>query len=363
VNADPQKNLLNRLSIQELEQAARQSIEQEDFARANTLLREAIHRAPFRQDLRELLGAAIEGRIAIQGPASKRPIQSTLAAFRAGTAPTGRARTTPAQPSPPEGVSRALLRPVGPDEDEEETDQPAPDRAPRGRRLKPGQFERRHRRGPLSALLLGGIAGLTLLAVVVVAGWFYVQNHPAPGAGSDGGVERLRRQQVFEQASRYMQQKSFAMAIEQLESLPPDPVRDRRLAEIYIEIGDQMFQQQPPNLPAAREAYTHAVRFDPANADYGVALAQVHYSLTRGDNAAAADKDLDLARKTLQNVIDRNPDHLAAYDLLARVASAQRDYKLQQQALQKIIDISPPESEAARRAGDSLRSLGFKYDM
>jgi tetratricopeptide (TPR) repeat protein len=233
------------------------------------------------------------------------------------------------------------------------------------RKLKPGQFARRHRRGPLSALLLGAGVGLALLTLAAAASWLYFQRRPLPGApSSDAGRERARQEQVFERAGRYVQQKSYSLAIEQLASLPPSQPRDQRLAEIYMEIGGQGFKQNPPRLEAALEAYSKAVQYAPDNADDGFALAQVYYALARGvADSQTSSQNLDLARQTLQAVIDRNPQHLPAYDLLVRIAIAQRDYKLQQQTLQKIIDVSPKDSEAARNARDSLRSLGFKYDF
>jgi cytochrome c-type biogenesis protein CcmH/NrfG len=372
--------MLKRLSVDELEAGANEALGRDDFVRAYALLREAVRRAPFRQELRERLATALEGKLEARAAEPRPQTHSTVQALsariptsggKAGARP-GRDAETPADShadaeGDAPGRPRTLFRPKGIAGDEAATETTAGARE-RRRKYRPGQFERRHRRGPLSAMVLGGIVGLALLGIGVAGAWYYVRSHPPGSETVGGGFERARQQEVFEQARRYLQQNSFALAIEQLQSLPPGRRRDERLAEIYIEIGDQSIRQSPPRLEAAQEAYAHAVQYFPDNPDYGVALAQVYYSLANkqesGQEAAAADgENLDLARQTLQAVVDRNPQHLEAYELLARVAIAQRDYKLQQQTLQRIIDISPADSDAARNARDKLRSLGFKYDM
>jgi hypothetical protein len=356
VKSEIPNDLLLRLTLEELENGGLQALDARNYGRAYQLLREATRRAPFRTDLRDALSTAIEGRIAA-GPRPRDADQSTLEAMR---------MPPPARPGPRRGV---LGRPAPPppEAEDQETLLIAPPSPKQMRRLRPGQFERRHRRGPVSALFLGAFVGLILAAAAAGAGWIYLNRGAAGGAPSGlNDLALARRQQVFAEAETFVNQSNFSLAIDRLNTLPQSPERDKRLAGIYLKIGDQGLKLDPPRLQTALDAFSKAVDLVPDDPEAGLALAQVYYALAggRGGDAGADDgKDhLALARQTLQAVLDRNPDYLPALQLMVKTGIAQRDYKLQQQTLLRIIQVAPPDSLDAKNARRDLGSLGFKAD-
>ena len=113
MNADYSHQLLQRLGLEELERAAELALQAKDYERACELLREAARRAPFRQDLREMLAIAVEGRLASPAP-PRGASQSPLEAFRArATSPASPRSATPPRPeSGPAPIPTWPLRPA-----------------------------------------------------------------------------------------------------------------------------------------------------------------------------------------------------------------------------------------------------------
>ena len=404
VSTDLPQDLLQQMSLDELEKHGRHALRVHDYERACVLLREAANRAPLRQDLRQLMAKAVEGRFR-QPVKPKQKLGRTQTArarefdslmqSREGrpnsTMPLPRLETPrAAQPDPqPQAYARVEqtppVEPVRPDPVRPEPvwSEPARPRtplmSPRGRfdaaasrgraklprhdEPKPGSFERRHKRGPMSALVFGLLTGLLLAAAAGWGAWYYLDSNGMLDrvGGTGRNYEHLRLQQAFERA-RYIRQGDAAMAVEQLETLPPSPERDQRLAEIYMSIGDQALRHIPARLDAALEAYTQAMQYAPDVPEYGVAQAQVYYSLAR-EGRADAESYLQRARETLQTVIERNPQHLPAYEMLKRVATELRDYTLMQQTLQGIINNWPRDSQAAINARNDLEALGLRYEF
>jgi cytochrome c-type biogenesis protein CcmH/NrfG len=152
------------------------------------------------------------------------------------------------------------------------------------------------------------------------------------------------------------------LAIARLESLPESPERSKLLAETYMEQGNLTFDQDPPQIESAIEAYNNAVRHNPDNAEYGYALGIAYLTISREkkDDTTTAEHYLDLARQTFQAVLDRNPDHVGSLDGLSRVAVLQRDNVTAANSWRRIIQVAPDSFEA-ERARNNLKSLNYKY--
>jgi tetratricopeptide (TPR) repeat protein len=401
------------MSLDELLAQGRKSLAAQDYALATRLLREAARRAPMRADVRELLSMALQGNLDdTDAPPSSPPrASSTLAAFERRSRETPTPSRTPGRD--PQYEDEAEVR--GDSRENEETldldltpEPPAPVReapwsAPRPARAnpaiaprkpvapheepplhfghheralgqkprmpardhekhKPVSFDKRHRRGPISALLLGAVTGLLAAALAGGAIWFYLHKaRTPPPPGEPSSFSRAQLNSIMEKAAQYTQRGEYSLAIEQLKNLPPSPERNRMLAQTFMEQGDRCFIHDPPLLEGALEAYKEAVQFDEGNPQCGNALGMVYLKLAqaREGDAKAAGEFLALARQTCEAVLARQPGNLQALESLAKVAIAMRDAKLQADAYRRIIEAAP-DSESAAIARRNLRSLGFK---
>ena len=368
-----------RLDLTQLIDEGRKALREEDYHRAVLIFRESIRRAPFRQDLKEGLAMAVEGTL-IQGEADQRPAQSsTLTALhgQVHAAPAEfAAPAEPVLPSPkappatPRAAGRSLEGKVPVHSTSTDRNRkafggggPAAAARPQHGSSKPSHFEKRHRRGPLSALLLGAVVGLVLIGSVV--GVFYYYLAPLVSTGKEGreaAISRAQIESILEQANNYRQKGDYALAIAQLETLPESPERSRKLAETYMAQGNLNSEQKPPQIESAIEAYNNAVRYEPDNAEYGYALGMAYLALSREKKAdkTNAEKYLDLARQTFQAVLDRHPDHVGSLDGLSRVAVLQRDNVTAANAWRHIIQVAP-DSYEAERARNNLKSLNYKF--
>jgi tetratricopeptide (TPR) repeat protein len=383
---------LRRLSLDQLVAHGRDALREQAYRRAAGLLREAVRRAPFRQDLREWMAMALEGSIeerVLASPAAAppdvaaSPLKTTPAASRSDAPPRTadpRARRgefdldappLPRLPRPGRtfGSTSAARTTPSPATADAAAKTGASGR-PAARQKKPTNFERRHRRGPFSALLLGAVAGLVLAAGAGAGVWWYLERQ---ARGSGGGpllpmVSQARQTDVMDAANEYLARGETTLAIDTLMQLPDGPDRNRKLAEIYMSRGDYYFlRQQPPNYEAAIEAYKEALKYVGDNARYGNALARAYYTLSRvgADNVAEREANMRQAFTIYRSVVDLNPpnrqDLLTALKGLADAAVALRDDTTAAAAWRRIIDAAP-DSEDARQARNNLDTRGFKVE-
>ncbi|MCL5270640.1 MAG: tetratricopeptide repeat protein [bacterium] len=411
---------LQRLDLEKLIDYGRRALQTRDYDEAVAILREAARRAPFRQDLREWLAMAVETSLSAGAArqADGPPAQSTLAAMRLeprGGIPQPEAPPRPAPPLPPAATGRAgggtvMRRPEPEPPGVVMPESPAVDRFPRpapgggaarplagsapregaafrpgfGERapaglgradrgrpvdvktshydVKPSRFEARHRRGPLSALIMGTLAGLVFLLLGAAGFGLYLTWKGGAGAGGDSTASMSAQENlIIEKARMYQRQGDYALAIEQINTLPEGPRRNKLLAGIHLEKGDLYFtKRQPPQLESALEEYKQAVACDPDNAVSGNALGRVYYTLAlaKADDESEAARYLALARQTYEAVLQRHPDELQAMDGLGKVAIHQRNDQLAAQCWNRIVAIAPDSNEA-RNARNNLRSRGF----
>ena len=352
----PEYQELSRLNLDEIVYQGRKALEDEDWDQATPLLREAVRRAPFRQDFRDMLALAIEGSIANpENTRSPLPI------------------TEPPM-APPEKV----------DLQTEKTTMLSPDALDLGEPVESPQFRsrrpasptvavplprakdmrRRHRRGPASAILLGLTVGLVMILIAGGVGWFILeqQSRSSSREGTSPGLPPSDVQSILIQANVYQQKGEYSKAIERLLSLPPIARRNRMLASIYMDHGDNYLMQKPPLFKRAIEAYQEAVKHQPENTDYVNALGQTFFTLalTVNDDKDSYARYLQQARETFETVLEQDPENLKALSNLAKVGTHQRDQELQVNSYRTIVEIDP-DGDLGRDARRNLESLGFKY--
>ena len=218
---------------------------------------------PFRQDLREMLAEAVE--MSVGDPQPHRPPQPMPRAHRASPPPAPpleprppRREDPPTPPytiEPPDVTPSPRRRPM--ERPRDWTPPSAPGKArPQTPPPHPSHFEKRHRRGPMSALVLGGLIGLLLAGGIVAFLYYYTgalnQSRPSEPAGlSQGEINSLQ-----ERARNYQQQGQYSLAIEQLKQLPPGPERDGALSKIFMDQGDRSVMATPSRSLMARWKHT-----------------------------------------------------------------------------------------------------------
>lgn len=351
---DPTRQPFQRLDLDDLIAAGHKALHEQDYHRAHELLREATRRAPLRQDIREWLAQAVEGKLQARpsDPGTAAPtqrIRERLTQTRTGE-PRAMARS-----SFPREAALSLL-PEKPAAPAHPAAAPPPHPHPRP---NPVKFRRRHQRGPLSALFMGAVVGIVLVVGMGLLIWRYMD---IVDDGSGSSINQSQTANILENAERYRQQGKYAWAIEQLETLPEGSLRRTQLAKTYMEQGNQAFMQQPPQLQSALGAYQSAVELAPENPAYGIALGEAYYLFSRNQaiDREAAQRYLEQARQTFESVLDRDPANMEALKQLKKVAIALRDDILLAQIYRRIIDLAP-DSQEAEDARRDLRSLGFKF--
>lgn len=395
---------LIRLDVAALVRYGNQALQAGQYRRAASLLREGVKRAPFRQDIKEALAAAIEGVATLRDQPEPQDAAPRIQEIR----------PRESEPIP--------IRPIHHDEDEpqyprhqqnrsariEEFDVPAepprrqtssPERQPRfsaerlpervapvsqpdssggrpiafgrrpgagahrtepARRPKPAQFTRRHNRGPISALLLTLVVLLAFMAVAAAGIYYYTNRATTPDSEADAPAQNYEAK--YEKAANLKMQRRFSEAVEVLMTIDPTMRRDRTLAEIYREQAQISIDAKPPVLESAIESLTEAVKFDPQNPDYGILLGDMYYTLGRKyqqSDPATGRSNLDKARQRYQAVLKDNPGNLKALLSLGDTAGALGDAVTQAECYQSIkrIDPNSPEAAAANRY---LKSLGYR---
>ncbi|MEN6625569.1 MAG: tetratricopeptide repeat protein [Candidatus Sumerlaeia bacterium] len=410
---------LSKLDLAGLVRFGEQELKAAHYRRASSLLREAVRRAPFRQDLRELMAAAIEGAASLEPepmpePQPRTPIRET----RFQPEPV---RETPPQATPPpsRGVRPRRIHPQPeffgeveqeppepmqetpqrlPDPYELETDpapapmhfnferpaeepaRPEPPRAagrpiafgrrPAAHRIeparrgapKPAQFTKRHNRGPVSALLLAVVVALAFIAAAAGGIYYYMQQAAAADASTPSASPNERYESDYELVTTYKNDGRLSQAIEVLQKLPETPRRNHMLAEIFIAQVDVSLAKRPPALENALDSIKQAVHYYPEKADYGMLLGEVYFSLgraTQQKDAKVSRQHMLDARKAYEAVVKQHPDNLKALLKLGDVAGALGDAVAQANAYDKVILINPSSDEAdtARR---NKRSLNYR---
>ncbi len=356
VRPTPEYRELSRLNLDEIVHQGRKALDEEDWDQATPLLREAVRRAPFRQDFRDMLALAIEGSIA----------NSDNTRFSLPI-------TEPPM-SPPEQIDLQAEKTMMLSADTLNVREPVePPLFRSGRRASPTvaiplprakDMRRRHRRGPASAILLGLTVGLVMILIAGGVAWVYLDQISRTSAreGTSPGLPPSEVQTILIQANVYRQKGEYSKAIERLLSLPPFTRRDRMLTSIYMDHGDNYLMQKPPLFKRAIEAYREAVKHQPQNTDYVNALGQTFFTLalTVIDDKDSYARYLQQARETFEVVRKQDPENLKALSNLAKVGTHQRDQELQVNSYRMIVEIDP-DGDLGRDARRNLESLGFKY--
>ena len=353
---------LKRLELPALIEHGRQALDEDLYSRAASLFREAVHRAPFRQDLRGWLAMAIEGSIKADSE-HPRPSGSSLrvAMERERSGRTRRLKDDSGDPdtiadeeveiTPPGGFGQGSI-PL----EELDWEEAPPHKKPK--HVKPSHFERRHQRGPLSAILLGGLVGFVLVGLVsggVWIYWSYTRNHSnRPVRIGD------RFGAVYEQARTYRQRGEYTLAIERLRTLPSSAVRDRLLAEVFMELGDRSYNKLTPNLEAAIAAYEEALKHYESPHYYNALGLAYRLSHREASDPAKKQRDLQSARTAFQKALERQPDHIASLQSLADVAIDLHDANLEYECYRRILDVAPADSPAAQKAQKDMQSRGYR---
>lgn len=368
---------LLRLDLPQLIEQGRKALQEESYGQAVLFFREAISRAPFRQDLKDWMAMALEGTFITTDDEPAAP-QSTLSAMQGKAGRTASEATPEASIEAQPQVTASSRPPVtGPPAAERSSELASPVFRPHpvgtgataqtfsshSHSRKPSQFAKRHRRGPLSALLLGAVFGLVLIGSVMGGVYFYLGSQiSVEDQGQAPTISRAQVDSIVEQAYNYRQRGEYALAIEQLKGLPSGGERDHLLAETCMEQGNLNFHQTPPQLESAIEAYKNAVRFAPGEPEYGYSLGMAYLDLSREkeSDTEVASQYLDLSRRTFQAVLDRHPDHISSLDGLSRVAVRQRDDVTAADTWRRIIEVEP-DSYEAERARNNLKSLNYKF--
>lgn len=433
---------LNRLSIAQLVEYGRQSLQGQAYDRAASLFRESVRRAPFRQDLKELLSMAVEGslqnksapyRAMDRSPAPPPPSappppprpdrlpEPQSERIYSQERPPQRERFNPDRTAPrmPERMSDRLpdradngydseppithrevelpgFTPVNPDPAQMNSSRPmrparpAPPaqpgypvrpsayhtEAPRFHpgtghgsrpmtaqpvRRKPINFGKRHQRGPLSAIFMGGLAALLVIAMGAGLFWLYVHYDKVKELIDQATFSKAKSSSIIERANVYSHEGKFTLAIELINTLPNEAERNAILARTFNEQGDQLFSQK--NYVGAIEAYQNAVKYDPTSAVFGNHLGESYFRLAQDkqDQREAAKRYLALARQSYEAVLSVDPKNLDALRVLVRIATEQRDDILKANTYKKIIEVAP-DSEDAMNARRARRSLGYRLD-
>lgn len=403
---------LNRLDLAALVRYGNQALQAGQYRRAVSLLREAVKRAPFRQDIKEALAAAIEGASTLRAEpdiqeirpqdsvlAPRKPVQPDIfqrdddepeyprqarqrrepARIEEFDVPTSQ-EPPPRRQEPPERQSRfAGERQAGqpPARRPEPAPQPpassgrpiafgrrpgAAHRTEPARRPKPAQFMRRHNRGPISALLLMFVVGLVFVAVAAAGIYYYMNRATAPGENADSVSPAQNYESQYETAANFKKQMRYSEALDVLMKLDPTMRRDHALAEIYRDQVQVSPDAKPQVLESAIESLKEAVKYDPQNADYGNLLGEIYYALGRKyqpSNAAAGRANLENAKNAYQSVLQQNPGNLKALLQLGDTAGALGDAVTQAECYRSIIRIDPNSAEAVS-AKRNLQSLGYR---
>lgn len=422
--------------MSQLVEYGRQALQTRDYERAACLFRESVRRAPFRQDLKDLLAMAIQGNLEEKSQAPVRPEPRPRPAVspqprppQPRPEPRSAARPDPEddrldpprpRPRPEPGSAAPRLRPPDPQERSqapqparthypenygnelplpgltpgfgEHPAQPAAHPAyphgapphvgaagPRGAYLppprptarpgtkrRPVDFGRRHQRGPISAYLLCGFIGMLLLAATAAGAWYYI-NYSKSTAGQ-AAAGKARFESVRAQVENYRNKEQFARAIEMLNALPKSPPRNTLLAQIYNEMGDQLFLKKPPNFQGAIEGYKKALIYDKSTR-YGMNLGEAYVQLAKEkrDDRGQFEGYLKAARQSFEAVLAFGPaqlalpDQLKAMDQLAKVFELLHMQKESRDMWKKVIELAPdsPEAQMARK---NIYSLGYRLD-
>jgi tetratricopeptide (TPR) repeat protein len=425
---------LNRLSMAQLIEHGRQALQGQAYERAASMFRESVRRAPFRQDLKELLAMAVEGSLQnkqmpsrgmvdrLPAPPPPRPDRLEPPAERMlpPERPPQRERFNPDRsaqrmterrpdrmpepvddgnyPEPPPMAHRefelpgftplpdpAPIRPSRPA-------RPAPPghpgyparptgyhtEAPRFHpgtghgsrtqpalpvRRKPINFGKRHQRGPLSAIFLGGLAAVVVIALGGGFFWLYAHYDQVKGLIDQAAFSKAKASSIIERAGVYGREGKFTLAIELLNTLPDEGERNSILAKTFNDQGDELFKPPQSNYEGAIEAYKNAVKYDPNNPLFGNHLGESYFRLAdkKQDNREVAKRYLALARQSYEAVLKVDPKNLDALKVLVRIATKQRDDILKAKTYKKIIEVAP-DSEDAMNARRDSRSLGYRLD-
>ena len=360
-------------TTEHLIEAGRAALRDREYEQAARLLREAARRAPMRQDVREMLGMAVDGTLAVRRQARDEEPQPSapLAALRAREA----FEHKPGEPRI-EGRRAAVIETFIPAGTTPHTQviELQPPRAPRGGRAQstfgarittrpaeipePTNFAKRHRRGPLSALLLTFIVGVLICSTAGALVWGYIEHGDKFGLRPT--ADQIKLQQATNQADEYLAMGKVVLAIDVLERLPISPQRNAKLSDIHMRQGEKAIRATPPQLQNALESFRQAVDQDSNNRTASRLLGSTYLMLARekADDPQAAGNYLQQAREQFEACLAAEPKDIETMDYLAKVAVSQRDDVMQVNMYRKIIETAPdsPEAKDAQRKA-SIRGL------
>lgn len=210
------------------------------------------------------------------------------------------------------------------------------------------------------AYFFGAFMGFAMCVLLGGVGWFYLKYNNKTISGMRVVDNTADLNVAAERAETYTRKGEYSKATEVLLALPESSERNRRLAEMYSDQGDQqLFRQSPPRFEGAIKAYDKAVSYDPTNPQFRNHLAEAYYqfAVSQTDNRKSSDQMLDLAQQNCEGVLSQDTKNLEALKILGRVAVKKRDDVLLSKTLNRIISAAPdsPDANDARQKLNDLR--------
>ena len=349
---NPKHGDLRRLDLDQLIEHADSALDHHDYERAVLFYREASRRAPMRQDLRLMLGTALDGMSAGS------PVEGSTVLHEKKTS------------GGPRHVGREMSGSVFPSEELRDDKYPGSRRA--GSEVsgsKPletlGQeqqsFRRGHERRSVSAVVLGILAGLLIVTIVTLGIRRTIRSSKdVETASLNGQISSSRLELIKEDALQYRSKGEYAWAIEIYGKIPDGYGKNRLIAETYMEQGDRTLRLDPPDYRSTLRSYRNAVQAGDPSPEYGNALGAVYLSMARDPvhDEGPRLKNMELARKAFLAVLEIDPSNTEALVQASRVARDLDDRVLQIEMYRALIQRAPGTMEA-RMAKRNLRSMGF----
>ena len=350
---NPKHGDLHRLDLDQLIEHADSAFDHHDYERAVLLCREASRRAPLRQDLRLMLGAALDGMSAAT------PAEGSTTGLHGVKTPgsphhAGHDRSGPILPS---DQLRAGQHPGGGRTGSELSGSEPLETLGKAQQL----FRRGHERRSVSAVVLGVIAGLLIVIIVMLGIRRTIHSSKEEEiASTDGQISSSRLELIKEDALQYRSKGVYAWAIEIYGKIPDGYEKNRLIAETYMEQGDRTLRLDPPDYRSTLRSYRNAVEADDPSPEYGNALGAVYLSMARDPvhDEAPRLKYMELAREAFLTVLEIDPSNTEALVQASRVARDLDDRVLQIDMYRALIQRAPGTMEA-RMAKRNLRSMGF----
>jgi Flp pilus assembly protein TadD len=312
-------------SIETLLEQAEALIEEGDYPRAIKCCRRAQAIAPFRQDIRDLLAEAIDGRVAVSsGRLDSDFGASDFAETREGGGPTPRRRS-------------------------------------RGRRIGFGLT--------LTAML-AGLAGIIVVAVALSRSGEsdVVDEEPSEISeqATDAIAQVLTVDELLDEARDFLRERNYDDALALLDEAmtldPEDPtVVNILYSDVYLERGRQQFEAN--RYQRALRDCERAVEYNPESAGAHYSLGWCHYYLAidqrnAGDTVASR-HEMEAARDAFEQSVALDDSDAKAHRSLGQALIQLGDRGRAFEAWRRAIDVDPG-SDAAERSRRALQGYGIE---